>query len=83
MLLFSPRNMHLILLPFKLNDIKFLHLHVLLLLLLLHVHLLLLCLLVFLFIHHLMMLIRGSSVHVCDIWGYSTLLHARCHLLDW
>ena len=56
--MFSSRswNVNLILLPIKVNDIIFLHLHILLLLLLLHVKLFFLSLLVFFFIHHFLLL---------------------------
>jgi len=94
LLLFSSRswNMYLILLPNKVNDIIFLHLHILLLLLLLHVHFLLLSLLILFFIHHLLMLalvhfmmnsasVRRHPALIMSPWGGSLHLLLVIHLL--
>lgn len=75
LLLFSSgaRNMHLILLPIKLNDIIFLH-HVLLLLLLLHVHLFFLGILVLFLVHHLLLLISLHLHLMMALRGHATLI---------
>jgi hypothetical protein len=70
LLLFSPstRDVHLILLPIKVNDIIFLH-HVLLLLLLLHVHLFLLGILVLFLVNHLLLLLALHLYLMMALWG--------------
>ena len=75
LLLFSTRsrNMDLILLPIKLNDIIFLH-HVLLLLLLLHVHLFLLGILVLFLVHHLELFLALHLHVMLTLRGHATLV---------
>lgn len=69
----SARNMDLILLPIKLNDIIFLH-HVLLLLLLLHIHLFFLSILVLFLVHHLVLLISLHLHLMMSFRGHATFI---------
>ena len=69
----STWDMHLILLPIKLNDIIFLH-HVLLLLLLLHVHLFLLGILVLFLVHHLLLLFALHLYLMMALRGQAALI---------
>ena len=69
----STRDVHLILLPIKLNDIIFLH-HVLLLLLLLHVHLFLLGILVLFLVHHLLLLFALHLYLMMALRGQAALI---------